>query len=84
MKRFLVLTYLIGMICSNTLVNQCDTDKCDSNVVQSDGSIIFKSKQNGTKVANITSIKNVHYMPGNIMMDTNEEAGKYDHFVIVK
>lgn len=82
MKRFLVLTTLVGVVWSNTLVDQCNTDKCDSNFVHNDGAVILKSKQNVSKVANVTtSIKNVHYMSevvdGNIMMDTNEEAGKY-------
>lgn len=80
MKGLFVLSTLFGVVLSTTVIDQCDTDICDSG--HNSGPILFKSKHNVSKVANITSqIKNMHYMSvggdGHIMMDTNEEAGTY-------
>lgn len=80
MKGLFVLSTLVGVVLSTTVYDQCDTYVCDSD--HNSGPILFKSKHNVSKVANITSpIKNMHYMTvggdGHIMMDMNEEAGTY-------
>lgn len=82
MKGFLVLSTLVGVVLSTTPFAQCDVDRCESDFDHDSASFLFKSKHNVSKLANITTnIKNMHYMSvegdGHIMMDTNEEAGKF-------
>lgn len=89
MKGLIVLTTLIGVALSTTLLDQCDTDECDLNINRSSGPILFKPKQNVSKVTNFTSTntkKMLHtsvVSDGNIVMDNNnEETGKCLYFKI--
>lgn len=81
MKGLVVLSTLIGVVLSTTIIDQCVTDRCESDFDGGNGvPILLKSRHNVSKVTNVTRrTKNVRYVAvegdGNIRLDTNEEAG---------
>lgn len=83
MKTLFVLSTLLGVALSTSIITECDSDQCDSDFDRNDGPILFKSRHNISKVANLTSkIKNIHYVPvvgdGTVVMGKTEEAGRYN------